>query len=389
MKVVNIVEEARWGGPQVRITNVASTLKRYQVYTIVLHPSLDSDRLVEELCRLNIEREEREIYRLTRDVPILSRYFIFFFREILEMVDVLKETDPDIVHCNGASQIKGMLAASLVGVPAIWHLNDTQTLDTIKVIFRSVAQFAADGFIFASKRTRNYYLTNSNYLTSTNLSSLPSKVVQAPVDTEEFDPDSVQQHLRLSGLDGLKVVTVATVNPLKGIGDFIDMAEKIHHQVDRDVHFFIVGPIHDSQKKYCRRLQSRAEDSACDIRFTGHSDEVPQILNAADVYVCSSKFEASPISVWEAMAMKLPVVATNVGDLRQFLEDSNRPAGSVVEVGDSSTLAKKVLRLLEDRQLRKQYGENARKIAQDELSLEICTRKHAEIYKQIIRRQSL
>jgi glycosyltransferase involved in cell wall biosynthesis len=384
MKVVNIVEEARWGGPQVRITNVASTLKRYQVDTIVLHPSLDSDRLVEELRRLDIEREEREIYRLTRDVPILARYFIFFFREILEMVNVLRKTDPDIVHCNGASQIKGMLAASFVGVPAIWHLNDTQTLGTIKVIFRIVAQFAADGFIFASERTRDYYLTSSNCLTSLNLSSLPSKVIQAPVDTEEFAPGSVQQNSRLSGLDALKVVTVATVNPLKGIGDFIDMAEKIHNRVDRDVHFFIVGPIHDSQKKYGRRLQSRAEDSACDIHFTGHSDKVPQILNAADVYVCSSKFEASPISVWEAMAMKLPVVSTHVGDLRQFLEDSNRPAGSVVEVGDTSALADNVLRLLEDGRLRKQYGKNARKIAQDELSLEICARKHVEIYKKVL-----
>jgi glycosyltransferase involved in cell wall biosynthesis len=380
MKVVNITEEARWGGPQVRIIKVASRLNEYGVETTVLHPTLDSKRLVEKAEHLDIQRKEVDLYRLTKDVFVLAKYFLFFVRDVYNIIKVIEEVGPDLVHCNGCWQIKGMLAAGLSGVPAVWHLNDTHMPKSVRTVFRILAEFTADGFVLASKRTEDYYISG------TNLSCRPSSVIQAPVDTREFDPTTIQRHTAIGSRNTLKVVTVASINPIKGIEDFIGMAKEVYERASRDVEFIIVGPVYDSQKQYGRRLKSRAERSSCNIRFIGHSDEIPQILRTADVYVCSSKSEASPISVWEAMAMGLPVISTDVGDVRRFLESSERPAGAVVKVGDSKKLADNVIRFLEDEELRSTYGDNARRVAKTHLDIDICARQHAEFYSEVLQR---
>jgi glycosyltransferase involved in cell wall biosynthesis len=378
MKVVNITEEARWGGPQVRIAKVSSELKNYGVFTTVLHPSMDSNVLVRELESLGIDKREEEIYRLTKGISGLAKFVLYFPHNIYRIVKILKKVEPDIVHCNGSWQIKGMIAAWLCRIPAVWHLNDTHAPGPLRAVFRFLAQFLADGFILASNRTKKYYLND------TKLDSLPFSIIQAPVNTNEFDPDRTRPKSDLSSLNGLKVVTVASINPIKGIDDFIEMAENVHRRFSGDVHFFVVGPIHDSQQQYGRRLQSRAKCTTCNIHFTGHSDEVPQVLKAANVYVCSSKSEASPISVWEAMAMELPVVSTDVGDVHRFVENEKARSGSVVDVGDSEALAEEVLRFLQDADLRHIAGQNSRKIACSRLDLSICAKKHDDFYRQLI-----
>ncbi|MCS3857805.1 glycosyltransferase involved in cell wall biosynthesis [Salinibacter ruber] len=378
MRVVNITEEGRWGGPQSRITALASRLEEFGVSTTVVHPESDSSRMVKELRKRDVNHIPLDLTRLTKHGPTLLRYVSFFGFEVSSLCRILKTLSPDLVHCNGSWQIKGMLAARLTGVPAIWNLNDTSVPFPVRMVFNQLAPFVADGFTAVAERARKYYLSNTDFR------GKPQKVIQAPVNTEEFNPENVPEHPELKEVDGLRVVTVASVNPDKGLENFIEMSARVGEEIQRKVHFFIVGPIHDTQKNYARQLRDRADRLGCrNLYFMGHSDRVEQVLKAADLYVCSSRSEASPISVWEAMAMRLPVVSTDVGDVRRFVENSEARAGSVVDVGDSEGLSKDVLRFLQDKALRHVAGENGRKIACSRLDISICARKHYEFYQNI------
>lgn len=361
-----------------RIVNVASRLDDYGVETVVVHPTQDAARLTRKLNQAEISHRGLRLHRLTKHVPTLLKYIAFWGPEIARIRRVLAERKIDLVHCNGAWQVKGMIASYLAGIPAIWHLNDTYMPLPVRKMFGAIAPWAANGFILSCKRTRNYYLHGAK------LQNKPSKVIHPPVDTEEFDPHQVEPDKKIDGYDGLTVVTVATINSIKRLEDFVDVAHRICSTLQKEIQFFIVGPIYESQRDYGRQLKARAKERGCDsIHFTGRSESVPSILKASDLYVCTSQSESGPISVWEAMSMGIPVVSTDVGDVHQFLERDDAPAGAVVNVGDVEGLARQILRFLRDRGLRVRAGENARKVACAELDLNVCAKKHATFYRSV------
>ena len=117
--------------------------------------------------------------------------------------------------------------------------------------------------------------------------------------------------------------------------------------------------------------------------FYGRSSDVASVLKAADIFVCSSVSEASPMSVWEAMSMARPIVSSNVGDVAKFIKD--RENGFVVPVKNPAALAEKAGMLIENRDLRRIFGEKARDVAIQYLDVEICVRKHAEFYRQVMK----
>lgn len=94
--------------------------------------------------------------------------------------------------------------------------------------------------------------------------------------------------------------------------------------------------------------------------FLGYRDDVPAVLACADLMLQPSAADAMPMTVLEAMSLGVPVVATDVGDVRAMLRDR---AGLCVPPGDPSALAAACAELLGDDERRRQMGEAGREIA--------------------------
>ena len=108
------------------------------------------------------------------------------------------------------------------------------------------------------------------------------------------------------------------------------------------------------------RLESLIEElglADC-VLLLGTRSDVPDVLVAADVAVCCSDFEGTPLSVMEYMGAGKPVVATRVGGLPEVVEDGVQ--GLLVEPRDPANLADALARLLEGESLRRRLGEAAR-----------------------------
>ena len=110
------------------------------------------------------------------------------------------------------------------------------------------------------------------------------------------------------------------MNRFKGLTYFIEAAGRIKSRVP-SAKFVIVGRKLDTDPGYWDHLQQLTEQLGLkqDVVFTGFREDVPAILSALDVFVLASIEESCPVALLEAMAMKVPVVATDVGAVSEMV----------------------------------------------------------------------
>lgn len=373
--VVNIIEEGRMGGPQVRIAEVARLLKELGVETIVVLPDENSSIFQSRLESYRITFEALPIHKLSRGSINLLRYLIWFPVEILLLYRLFRRIRPDLVHCSGGAwQYKGVIAGKLAGAKTIWHLNDTSLNGFFKKLFRLVEPRFADAIIVAAHRVLEYY---DDVLSSNSMVF----EIQAPVDTQRFKPLEKRDD---SGWNNrvIRLVSVANLNPLKGV-EYLVGAIGILRDQGYNVELSVIGASFTSQADYGERVQHLAVEAGDGVvSFLGALDDVYPVLSSADIYVCSSIKEASPLSVWEAMSMAMPIVSTDVGDVPRFVVDGE--SGRIVPPADSVALTDAIAWMIDNQSAALEYGRRAREVAIQELDIAIVAEKHRQCYQAVM-----
>ena len=377
IRVANIIEEGKLGGPQVRIANVARALKPYVETTVVL-PLENSDRFRAKLEEYNIPYKTFNLSRITKEVRVALRYLFFSWYEVLQLARYFRKENFDLIHVSGGSwQYKGVVAGKLAGRKVVWHLNDTYMPWFIRKIF-SLFSWLPDAYIFASERSCEYYRP---------LISLdkPSFIIPAPVETKYFSPDiSIAMDGKLVNEWEGKIVigTIANINPIKGIDVFINVAAFLNKEFC-DLQFVVVGALKNRQYNFFSKLKSlAAERGVANLLFVGPMDDVRSIIYRMNIYLCTSYAESSPISVWEAMSMGKAIVSADVGDVSKYVISGI--SGEIVPVGDVESFAKKVAMLIRNPACAVSYGKEARRIAVERLDICYCSDRHFSAYNYII-----
>jgi len=119
------------------------------------------------------------------------------------------------------------------------------------------------------------------------------------------------------------------------------------------------------------------------IRLLGQRDDVPEVLAAADLFVCTSRFEGIPGAMIEAMAMALPVITTDIPPVFEVVEPGVN--AELVPVGDSEALACRIEAVLDDAERRQKMGARGREIFTERFTLEQSAARMAELYRQVKR----
>jgi glycosyltransferase involved in cell wall biosynthesis len=167
------------------------------------------------------------------------------------------------------------------------------------------------------------------------------------------------------------VVSVARIDPIKDITTLLKAAAIVKKQVP-DVKFLVYGSI-TVQEYYEECLKLKEElDLGESFTFVGHTTDVAKAYHSGDLVVLSSISEAFPYSVVEAMMSGKPVIATDVGGIKEAIGD----AGIVVTPRNPGKLAIAISRLLLDNGLRATLSEEAKERA---LSL-FTVKRFQELY---------
>jgi glycosyltransferase involved in cell wall biosynthesis len=118
------------------------------------------------------------------------------------------------------------------------------------------------------------------------------------------------------------------------------------------------------------------------VELTGERDDVPAILAAADCFVLASNSEGLPLSILEAMAAGLPVVASDVGGVHEVVTDD--VTGFLVPPGEPEALAAPLAALLKDADLRERLGAAARADVQARFSVSRVQEEHLALYRRML-----
>jgi glycosyltransferase involved in cell wall biosynthesis len=126
----------------------------------------------------------------------------------------------------------------------------------------------------------------------------------------------------------------------------------------------------------------RAQGLGDRVALLGDRHDVPALLAGADVFVLASRSEGAPLSILEAMAAGLPVVASDVGGVAELVADG--ATGLLVPAGEPAALARALARLLDDRALRERMGAAGRARARDRFDLPELRAAHLDLYARVL-----
>lgn len=212
-------------------------------------------------------------------------------------------------------------------------------------------------------------------------------VIYNGVDPSKFFPETPSGLLRreLNILsDGLLVSTIMQVIPSKGAEEFVEAAVSLS-ETGKDVSFVVVGVWTDDA--FIEKLREIADSFKDRIHFLGYRKNVWDILNDSDVFVLPSwqYMEGLPRVVIEAMACGVPVVGTNVqGTNEAVVQDES---GLLVPHKDAASLAKAIMRLVDEPELRRRLGEKGRQRVQEVFNISEHVRKVEGVYQELLEKK--
>jgi glycosyltransferase involved in cell wall biosynthesis len=118
------------------------------------------------------------------------------------------------------------------------------------------------------------------------------------------------------------------------------------------------------------------------VVFTGLRHDVPDLLNDIDILVMPSLWEGLPIIALEAMAAGLPIVAADVGGTKEAV--INQKTGILIPARDVKALTQALRRLVQNKTLRREMGNNGRARALKHFSVTEMVKRHSSIYEEAI-----
>ena len=178
---------------------------------------------------------------------------------------------------------------------------------------------------------------------------------------------------------------IARIVREKGIEELADAIAEIRRQIPRVQVLWIGGALPSDRVDATEAFRGRLERLGIggNFHFTGFRDDVPELLSLCDLFTLPSWREGMPRSVIEAMAMRLPVVATEIRGCRE--EVLHGTTGYLVPMKDWRALAQRLLRLLTRPDEARRLGQAARRRAVEEFDFRAVLDRQWGAYKRLLR----
>jgi glycosyltransferase involved in cell wall biosynthesis len=164
----------------------------------------------------------------------------------------------------------------------------------------------------------------------------------------------------------------------KGYEDLIWAAEMLRVAYE-DVWFVIIGDGPDRKKLQAFRDKVEAYNA---VRFLGHRNDAHELMSAFDVLWNGSLYEGQSNTILEAMAMGIPVLATDIPGNRDLVV--NDQTGYLYPLGNVEMLIRRTNSLLSDDRKRSELGSNAMQRVQHEFSLEKMIASYSQLYRKLV-----
>ncbi len=349
IKIVMFLNTTVFGGVEKHVVDIVNAINEDKFIPYIICPTELYPHLQQALGQ-----------RKTRIIPIRKASFTNW-GSINDFINAIRKIQPDIVHCHlyNATRFASPIL-KLLKVPCVIetaHIVERWRKGYKKIFLRIdwVISLFVDRVIAVSNAVADFYITVKHYP--------PKKVktIHNWCDLNRFSstrtdlpgPYSFKTKEGI-GRDKLVVGIVGRLEEQKGHRYFIEALPDIVKKHGENLAVIFVGD--GGLKEELHRL-AEANGTLNFIHFLGFRKDIPELLSVMDILVLPSLFEGMPLTLIEAGAMGIPVVATEVdGSTDVVLEGKT---GYLVKPYDTATMAERVNTLLSDHELRQQMSRAA------------------------------
>jgi glycosyltransferase involved in cell wall biosynthesis len=299
---------------------------------------MDRSRFAPELCCLKSLGPLGEV--MAREIPTFNNLLSnkWDIGVLGRLTRLLKERRTAAVITVGAGDkmFWGRLAARRAGVPVVISaIHSTGWPDAIGRLNRMLTPWT-DAFIGVAAPHGRYLIDEEGF------PAHKVRVIPNGVDVDKFNPSVDGSHVRTElGLSATTPVAgiVAALRPEKDHATLLRAMAIVHRSVP-DAHLLIVG---DGPERPVLEVLSRDLSLDRAVHFLGTRSDIPQLLAAMDVFVLTSRMEASPVSILEAMAIGKPVIAPRVGSIPDSV--AHGQTGFLTDPGNVEEVASRLVEL--------------------------------------------
>lgn len=292
-----------------------------------------------------------------------------FFR----LCSLIKKVNPDIIECFTHD-------ANLIGIPAAWlcgvlvrvgtHHCTYQGLTKTKIKFHTwvANSWMCSKIVAVSSMAKQQALDEG--IQNEKIEIIANGINPVRIDSRVREQKRVALGLKP---DDIFILNVARMVREKSQYFLID-AVKILSENYPQIRTMIAG---DGPLRTELEEQVRVTALQDTFWLPGRRSDVPELLNAADIFVLYSEIEGMPLSLMEAMSAKLPVIASEIGANRDLV--TNGISGILVPFDSAEKLAAAIGNLIDDETFRKQLGEEAGRVITEQFTVE----KSCDAYKRL------
>jgi glycosyltransferase involved in cell wall biosynthesis len=345
-----------------------------------------------------VEKIQKEGFTF-HGIPISRSYNVLSHMSSLKAVRTLMLRERfDVVHTHTPiASLIGRFAARLSKVPLIlytahgFYFHDRMKPFTRRM-FVGLEKF---GGMFTD---HIFTVSGEDYHSAIALNIINENKVEHTgngVDLDRFDPnridgrrDAIRERLGISP-ERLVVCIVGRLVREKGYIELVHAVDKVRRTVPDVLVLVVGGALESDHDDASIEIMQTVTDSGLEdqFKFLSFRSDVEELLYASDVFTLPSYREGLPVSVMEAMAMELPVVATNIRGARETVQDG--VSGLLVEVGDVDALADALASLLVDKEKRREMGKQGRVIACQQFDQNIIIKKQKKRILQLAEKKGI
>lgn len=335
ISVIHIMEGAIWAGAEVQLYNLATALNRAgtcDFEVILLNHGILEQRLRDSNIPVTVYDESR-----LGTVALFFRIFSYLLRKRPCIVHAHKQKE-SILASFATSLLPGTICLRTIHGAYEPRIRSWQ-------LHKRLIRFAD---LFCGRHIQRWIVSVSAELTGILVEYFPrNKIVtiENAIDTEAIEQQS-HAPIDLPGpIDCVRIAIVGRFVPIKRMDIFLYTAHHLIQSGEQRACFYVLGdgPLYVPMRKLAAELELTGH-----VFFLGFRDNVPATLSKMNMIVMTSDHEGLPMSLLEALTLKVPIIAHAVGGIPDVLEHGN--CGTLVARNNPSDFARAIRYYLDEPQ---------------------------------------
>lgn len=317
-------------------------------------------------------------------IVCLNKTAVGFSLQVRPLLRRIQELKPDIVHSRNWGAIDAILAGSWARSCALIHSEhgaeciSPQPDPRRRRWLRWLVFQLADRVVCVSEQLRHRHALATGFPVN-NIT-----VIHNGVDARRFSPQpAVRPETRKRLGIAPEEFCIGAVGRLEPVKDLMTLLRAAAELAEPDQPWRLLIAGEGSELDALRAFVNSHPRLKQRVCFLGGVQNVPELLNALDVYVLPSLYEGISNSLLEAMATSLPVIASTVGGNPEVVVDNE--SGLLFSAGDFRALAAQLRLIRDDMDLRSRLGRRALERVRNCFSLESMVQQYESLYSNVIR----